>query len=111
MAFTGVAVVELIAGNLVRITGLTLGISAVGTIGLFGDGGADENLPDNFNPVPYQDVSLVDAIQVKVEQDGGGAPLATMQLTIAKASGPFRITITNLIATTTGSLEIYVRYH
>ncbi len=111
MAFTGVAVVELIAGDLVRITGLTLGISAVGTIGLFGDGGADENLPDAFNPVPYADVILSDAIQVSVIQDGGGAPLATMVLTIAFSEAPFRITMTNLIATTTGSLEIYVRYH
>ncbi len=111
MAFTGTAVVELIAGNLVRITGLSLGVSANGTIGLFGDATADENLPDEFNPVPYANVSLVDAIQVKVEQDGGGAPLATPAFTIAKAAAPFQITITNLVATTSGTLEIYVRYH
>jgi hypothetical protein len=111
MAFTGTAVVELIAGDLVRITGLSLGISANGTIGLFGDATADENLPDNFNPVPYADVNLSDAIQVLVQQDGSGTPLATMMLTVAKAESPFQITITNLIATATGGLEIYVRYH
>lgn len=111
MAFTGVAVVEKITDGLVRITGLSLGISAVGTIGLFGDATADENLPDDFDPTAYGDVILTDSIQVLVTQDGGGAPLATMVLTIAKAEGPFQITMTNLIATTTGTLEIYVRFH
>jgi len=111
MAFTGAAVVELIAGDLVRITGLSLASSTSGTIGLFGDATADENLPDNFNPTPYADVSLSDAIQVKVIQDGTNSPLATMVLTIAKTEAPFQIEIDNLIGTNTGDLEIYVRYH
>ena len=111
MAFTGVAVVEKIADDLVRITGISLGISAVGTIGLFGDGAANVQLPDAFDPKAYADVSLSDSVQVSAVQDGGGAPLATMMLTIAKAEAPFQITVTNRIATATGTLEIYVRFH
>jgi hypothetical protein len=111
MAFTGTATVEKITDSLVRITGLSLGVSEDGTIGLFGDATADENLPDDFNPSAYGDVSLVDSIQCSVEQDGSGSPLATPAFTIAKAASPFQITITNLVATATGGLEIYVRFH
>jgi hypothetical protein len=115
MAFTGTATVEKITDSLVRFTGLSLGVSEVGTIGLFGDAGADENLPDDFNPSAYGDVSLIDSIQCSVEQDGSGSPLATPAFTIGKShlpgTSPFRITITNLVATATGSLEIYVRFH
>lgn len=68
MAFTGVAVVEQIADNIVRITGVSLEALQTGTIGLNGygasSGAADIELPAGFVPANYADVSLQDQVKV-----------------------------------------------
>ena len=44
MAFTGTATIVLVSDSIVRVTGLTLGVSAEGTIGLFGATGTTPNV-------------------------------------------------------------------
>ena len=109
MAWTGTATITKVADNLVRITGLSLAASAAGTIGLFG-GSGDESLPDNFNPVPYDDIDLAEAIQAWY------VPAATVAnallVSITKAASPFLVTFTNDDGVNaTPALEIYLRYH
>ena len=115
MAFTGVAVVQQISDQKVRITGLSLAGAAVGTIGLFGDVGADVQLPDAFNPEPYQAfgalVGLDDSLEVsfwRAAAAGGGAST----IFVTKGGVPFRITMTNADAqNATSEVEIYVAFH
>lgn len=111
MAFTGVATVKLVTDSLVRITGLSLAGLAVGTIGLFGDAGADVQLPDGFNPEPFGDVTLEDAVQswyVMTNPGGGGE---SRHIHVDKTSPPFRVVYTNDGALPTADFEIYVRFH
>lgn len=110
MAFTGAAVFTKISDRLVRVTGLSLALGASGTIGLFGDATADENLPDDFNPIPQGDLTLSDSIDCTAKFTAAGA--GTPNLSISKAEGPFQITIDNNDgANATADLEIYVRWH
>lgn len=113
MAFTGTATVKQISDSKVRITGLSLGIGASGTIGLFGDATAGVNLPDAFNPKVYDfngsDVALADSLQCYVVADG--AVTVAPAVHIAKAGTPFQITLTNGGAAASGSIEIWVIYH
>lgn len=115
MAFTGAAVVQQISDQKVRITGLSLAGAAVGIIGLFGDVGADVQLPDGFNPKNYQAfgalVDLADSLEVsywRAAAAGGGA--GTIYVT--KGGAPFRITMTNADAqNATSEVEIFVAFH
>ena len=112
MAFTGTAVVESITNGLVRITGLSLAAGASGTIGLDGDGTADENLPAGFDPEAYADVSTIDAIQVLINGVTAATTAEGASFVVTKAAGPFQITIAHLDgANASAEMEIYVRYH
>jgi hypothetical protein len=114
MAFTGSAVVQQISDQQVRITGIQLLAAASGTIGLFGDSGADVQLPDGFNPEDYSafgqlvglSASLV--VQYNFEAPGPGQD----PLGITKGGSPFRITVVNPNAQLpTAGLEFYVSFH
>ena len=115
MAFTGVAVVQQISDQKVRITGLLLEFGAVGTIGLFGDAGAGVQLPDGFNPTNYQAfgalVDLADSLEVSFwsVEDGNGVD----DIVVTKGGAPFRITMTNasLDEANDSEMEIYVAFH
>ena len=112
MAFTGTAVYETVASNLVRITGLSLAAGASGTIGLFGDGTADENLPDNFNPVDYGDVTVDEAVEVGITAVTAATTAEGASFVVTKTTGPFQIDIAHLDgANASAEMEIFVRYH
>jgi hypothetical protein len=109
MAWGGVAQIEAVADDLVRIVGLTLGEAASGTISLFGGGGEVE-LPERFsvNAVGYDGVDLTSAIEVVWNQYDVAATMPP--LWHIKTSSPFLITFTNGggdLATP----ELYIRYH
>ena len=69
MAFTGVPVVKRVSDSLIRITGISLDASAVGTISLF-DGAGEIKLPADFQPTVYAGqgnsglVTLQDSIEL-----------------------------------------------
>lgn len=111
MPFTGNPVFANVARNLVRITGLSLDPQAVGTIGLNGDAGADVELPDEFNPGPYGDIDLAEAIEVNMVQTN--LMSQDLRVRVTKAVGPpFRITMTNdAVGLPAVDLEIWVRFH
>ena len=121
MPFVGVPVVQQISDKRVRISGAgaALAASAVGTIGLFGDGGANVQLPDSFDPQQYvygtttltpSDVIKCDAIPVTAVAGVGRLPFIVK--TGATFGAPFRITMTNPDAVNaTSEMEIYVDFH
>ncbi len=119
MAFTGTATVKLVSDNLVRITGLSLAGAAAGTISLQEGVGAEVECPAGFKPRTYKSsgntsVSLQDAVEVNVLVAGLGVttqvPIACVKTGTTVAG--FLITLTNTTAaTTSASLEIYVRFH
>lgn len=110
MPFTGNATFANVSRRLVRITGLSLAAGASGTIGLDGDVTADEQLPDQFNPTPYADIDLAEAIEVSmvpVTDVANG-----MLVRVTKALAPFQITLQNDDGMNASpELEIWVRYH
>lgn len=121
MAFTGTPEITMVADNLVRITNVSLGIAATGTIALFGfaGGGSPVILPQAFQPrvyeLPYGTVSLEDSIQVSVTIPADGDPAVFLGVTKEDGDDPtlFLITIGNLDAegVASGTLDIYVRFH
>jgi len=120
MAFTGTAVVTQVADNLVRITGLSLGSGAAGTIGLNGATGTAPGvrLPGEFKTEPYaylgDNVPLQDAVQCYQQPAATGVAVA-IPVSVVKTGTTredFRITLTNTHASTASpDLEIYVKYH
>jgi hypothetical protein len=111
MAFTGAAVFEVVADGLVRITGLSLANGGVsGVIGLAGSG-LEVELPEQFQPSDYADVTLSESVQVSIQRSSNEANAMVIQ--VVKADGPpFSITLTNNdAANASGALEIYVRFH
>ncbi len=120
MAFTGSAVVEQVADDLVRITGVSLGAGADGTIGLFEKTVApDVRLPESFKPRVYSygelDVPLQASMKVDVTPVTAGVAVAPV-LVVKTGDTPedFEITIENQESgegDDTGDLEIYVRFH
>ncbi len=118
MAFTGTAVVKQVSDRQVRITGLSLGAGASGTIGLNGATGTTPGvtLPASFQPQVYDygtsGVALADSISCSIAfVDTSG--VVTTPLTVAKtgtAVTDFRITLaTN--GSATSPFEIYIRFH
>jgi hypothetical protein len=118
MAFTGTAVVKQVTDRQVRITGLSLGAGASGTIGLNGATGTAPGvtLPASFQPQVYDygtsGVTLADSISCSyafVDTSG----VVSTPLTVAKTGttvADFRITLaTN--GSATSPFEIYVRFH
>jgi len=122
MAFTGTPVVQQITDQTVRITGLSLALSASGTIGLFGDGGAGVQLPESFKPNPYSApagygpatdgvLSQADVVDASVVIADAASALAK-PVGVTKGGSPFRVTVTNPDGTNaSGALEIWVKYH
>lgn len=114
MAFTGTPVVKQTTDRKVRITGPTLAADATGTIGLFGDTGADIQLPEAFEPKPSSyngaDLALADVIEART-------PIPTTDVTapvpisVSKGGTPFRISYHNDLAgggATSGLLELWI---
>lgn len=118
MAFTGTATIKQLSGNLIRITGLSLGSGANGTIGLHGNSGSPGvRLPASFDPQPYSlpsgDVSLQDAVDCRVGFAATGVATA-LTFAVVKTgtdASDFLITVTNNQATASGALEFYIRNH
>lgn len=119
MAFTGTAVVTLVADNLVRITGLSLAGAAVGTIGLHENSGTPGvRLPASFKPKEYknaehEDVSLqasLEVTMVPVTSITTQVPIMVVKTGTKPADA--LITLTNTTTATTSALvEIYIRHH
>ncbi len=119
MAFTGNATVTSLGKYVARITGITLGAGAAGTIGFATDAGADVKLPAQFPTVAEgrtdevdagsTALSLSDLVEASVHVGAGNK---TGDIRISKGTNPFRITLTNASGNTaTDGLEVYVRYH
>lgn len=117
MAFTGSPVVTQLNDNELRITGVSLDHSAVGTIGLNGaSGGApDITLPATFRASAYtyqgNPVGLQDSVDAVVNMVSAG-PLTNLMPSISKTGttvADFRISITNTNTTdNTQTLEILI---
>lgn len=121
MAFTGVAVIQQVADDLVRITGVSLIGGASGTIGLHEDAGTPNvRLPAAFKPRDFtgpegQHVALQDSIQVQVIYVATGSSLDAIRV-VKTGTTPenFVATLTNEVLVEgppSGNLEIYVRFH
>lgn len=119
MAFTGTAVVQQITDRMVRITGLSLGIAATGTIGLAGATGSapDVHLPAAFKPVPYTYkgatvVSLQESIKVDYAFVASDSEVTCPA--IAKTgtdNADFRISVTNTHSSASPGIEFYIQFH
>jgi len=118
MAFTGTPTVTQVNDTELRITGVSLVASAVGTIGLTGATGTppDITLPATFRAAAYTyqavTIGLQDAITVDINPDSAG-PLTNLQPSVSKtgtAVTDFRISIENTNSgSATQTLEIIVR--
>lgn len=118
MAFTGTAVIKQISDSMVRITGLSIGAGANGTIGLAGATGSTPGvrLPASFKSGEYTyngvTVGLQDSIDCEVnpaEPIGDMIPISVEKTGTTAAA--FRITLSNGFASESPGLEIYVRFH
>lgn len=115
MAFTGAAVVKQISDRLFRITGVSLAADASGTIGF-----SDKTIAAEVSLVapswdPYGDVTLQDAVQVKVNpvtDVSAAVPISVVKTGVDH--GDFVITMHNDNAgggQDSAGLEIYVEFH
>lgn len=123
MAFTGVAVFQMITQNLVRITGLSLGAGASGTIGLARKTAAAEiTIPAQFNPDVYtidggggalDTVTLAESLAFEITPNQTGGITAAVPVNVAKtgtAPEDFQASLANPSGGATQGLEIYVRF-
>jgi len=118
MAFTGTPTFQMVSDRICRITGLSLGAAAAGTIGLFGHtGGApDVTLPEQFKTEHYAYLGTNVPFQAFIDAEVKPVTALTNFSVPAVAKtgttvGDFRITITNSFGSTSPGLEIYVRVH
>lgn len=118
MAFTGVATVKLVADGIVRITGVSLAGGAAGTIS-FSAGTGQVTCPANCEVGAYVasdkgSVPLSDSVDVSVKSADAAAPSGINVSVVKTGATPalFLATLTNQnAASSTGSLEIYVKFH
>jgi len=111
MAFTGAAVFQKLADNLVRVTGLSLAAAAAGTISLF-EGAGEVKLPDNFNISPYSDVDLAEAVEVSLTPTTSVVNGQKVRVNKTLPAGALLVTLTNDdAANASPGLEIYLRFH
>ena len=111
MAWTGAPTITNLAKNIARITGVSLGAGAVGTIGLAG-GAGDISLPSTFPSIAVPaPLTLADLVRVTYVYTNPGGGAESRHVHIDKAIAPFLITFTNDSgAQATSDLEIYVEY-
>ena len=118
MAFIGTPVIKQVSDQVVRITGITLGAGASGTIGLAGHTGSTPNivLPAAFKTEHYaylgDNVPFQDAIDCQVQPDTVIAD--AIPVSVAKTgttTADFRITLSNGFASESAGMEIYIRFH
>ncbi len=119
MAFTGTAATKQISDGIVRITGLSLGAGASGTIGLSGATGSAPEvlLPASFDPEPYSrggvDITLADMLLAETIPAAVGTA-TSIPISIVKSGttdADFRFTLTNTSGTASPLLEIIIRNH
>jgi hypothetical protein len=106
MAFAA-SVQKVLGFNAVRFSTLTLNAGTAGIIGLFGDAGADVNLPASFPAFPPPGLLMSDVVALAFVTTDLGAAAGHYHVT--KTDAPFRITITN-DAVNPMSIEGYVIY-
>lgn len=115
MAFTGAAVVKKISDRLFRITGVSLAADASGTIGFSDKTVAPEVELEAPTWDPYGEVTLQDAVQVKmnpVTDVSAAVPISVVKTGTTHAD--FVITLHNDNAgggAASADLEIYVEFH
>lgn len=112
MAFTGTPVIEKIADNLFRITGVSLAGDASGTIGFSDKAVAAEVSMVAPDWDPLGTVSLIDGVQVSItllSDVTSAVPISVVKTGTTHAD--FVITLHNdSAATASAELEIYVRW-
>jgi len=118
MAFTGTATVTQITDRMVRITGLSLGAGATGTVGLHGATGTAPNvtLPAAFQPAVYRygdtDVQLVDSVRMEwLASAGGGDQTQIDTSKSGTTAADFRISMHNASGSASDAFEMYVSFH
>jgi hypothetical protein len=121
MAFTGTPVVQMLSNSICRITGVSLGAGASGTIGLAARTTPGEvTLPASFEPKPYTLpgsgglVDLIEALDVDAKPTTTGAIVVATPVHVGKAGATpetFLATLTNPSGAATQTLEIYVKFH
>ena len=125
MAFTGTPVVTRVSDSLARITGLSLGSGASGTISL-DEGAGQVKLPDSINWKPYAGPDSGDGV-VDLEEScevsynfvtAPGAPYGPSdRIAVVKSAGgsaaTFLITFTSFdgLELASAEMEMYVRFH
>ncbi len=109
MAFTGTPTIEKISQNRFRITGLSLGIGAAGTIAMApGSGEVELTAPDWQ---PEGSVNLADAVKVDyILVSGATVAPAVGVVKTGTTQANFLATLTNLGPAATGALEILVEF-
>lgn len=123
MAFTGVAVFQMVSDRKCRVTGLSLALAAAGTISL-AEGAGDFKLPASFHPELQTKIPdaigsgsntpvLVDLVEVTVVA-AAAAPAAAPAVGAVKSGAntraAFLVTFTNRDgANASGALEIWFK--
>lgn len=119
MAFTGTPVIAKVSESCFRITGVSLGIGATGTVGLSSNAGAEVKL--NAPEWNRYVTSGLQGGQIELDQSveatvvyADAASTTVEPVSVTKTGdGPtdFLLTFTNRDAALSGALEIYVKYH
>lgn len=118
MSFTGTAAIKKISDGQFRITGLSLGIGAAGTISLSqGNGEVKITAPGwgeyKTSGVHGGNVGLNEAVTCEVEYADAAAATTEPIAVVNTSDDPvnFLITLTNRDAAVSGALVLVVRFH
>lgn len=116
MAFTGTPTIVQVSARCVKITGLSLGNGAAGTIGLTPGGTGEVDLPASYKPqqegTPFGTVDLAEGHLVTINS-AGAATTPSVRVTYSNPTNPltFLMTLTNNAAgAATGELEITIQW-
>jgi len=119
MAFTGTATIQKVSDNKFRITGLSLGIAATGTIGLTQHPTAEVQLEapgwDRYVTSGLQggQIELDASVECRICYADAAATTTEPIAVVKTGDGPedFLMTLTNRDAAASGALEIFVEFH